>query len=197
MTYYNDFDTDNIKDAAKNAAGNWRKFDSFVWYGDSVDDPQNCFIFYPSHRDSDLLDVANHKAIVNRLQEKFPDSDLWWQESHSHWAVDYANAIVIRVYVGKKITEVFTDLMSVFYDLQQYPVLDDDLFSELEYDALFDNTADCIHGLGLDIEESDDLTSEVLDWLHENHLEETENIDGIGAYPSEDIVRLFFEANND
>ena len=42
-----------LEDAAKEAAGNWQHFESFVWFRDSeIDDPDNWAIIYTHNRDS-------------------------------------------------------------------------------------------------------------------------------------------------
>jgi hypothetical protein len=42
-----------LEEAAKEAAGNWQRFESFVWFRDEeVDDPDNWAIVYTHNRDS-------------------------------------------------------------------------------------------------------------------------------------------------
>jgi hypothetical protein len=47
----------DLDEAARQAAGNWRTFESFCWHrGRELDDADDWAIFYTHHRDSGLLD---------------------------------------------------------------------------------------------------------------------------------------------
>jgi len=55
-----------LEDAAENAAGNWQRFDSFVWFRDrEVEDADKWSIIYTHNRDSGLLDQSNASVIAN------------------------------------------------------------------------------------------------------------------------------------
>jgi len=54
-------DWTDIEAAAKEAAGNHRKFDCFAWH-ERPDDDENWCIVYVSNRDSGLLDQSNADA---------------------------------------------------------------------------------------------------------------------------------------
>ena len=55
----------NLEEAARKAAGNWRDFNSFVWFRDrELEDSEQWAIIYTSHRDSTLLDQSNAAAIT-------------------------------------------------------------------------------------------------------------------------------------
>ena len=78
-----------LEDAAQEAAENWRKFESFVWWRErEMDDADRWAIVYTSNRDSGLLDQSN-SAVIAKALESFTeghDPDVVF-ESHSHWAV--------------------------------------------------------------------------------------------------------------
>ena len=64
-----------LEDAAKEAAGNWQRFESFVWFRDSeIADPDNWAIIYTHNRDSGLLDQSNADAIAEAM-EPFTNGD--------------------------------------------------------------------------------------------------------------------------
>src|ERR1017187_1225353 len=49
-----------LEDAAREAAGNWKRFESFCWFRErDLDDPENWAIIYTHNRDSRLLDQSN------------------------------------------------------------------------------------------------------------------------------------------
>ena len=58
----------NIEEAAQKAAGNWQRFDSFVWFRDrEIDDADQWAIIYTSNRDSGLLDQSNASVIATAM----------------------------------------------------------------------------------------------------------------------------------
>ena len=56
----------DLETAAREARGNWRKFDSFAWH-DRPEDSAEWAIVYTHNRDSDLLDQSNADAIDKAL----------------------------------------------------------------------------------------------------------------------------------
>ena len=98
-----------LEEAAKQAAGNWHKFECFVWHRRiEVGDPDNWAILYTQHRDSGLLDQSN-ASVIEKALEPFTESDdpdvVF--ESHSHWAVGHIGGFSIRVFRNGEITEAF------------------------------------------------------------------------------------------
>ena len=51
-----------VEEAAKKAAGNWRKFESFLWFRE-LDRPEDWAIFYSHTRDSGLMEQSNAHPI--------------------------------------------------------------------------------------------------------------------------------------
>ena len=99
----------DLDEAARQAAGNWRTFESFCWHrGRELDDAGDWAIFYTHHRDSDLLDQSN-ADFIRRALEPFTnadDPDVVF-ESHRHWAVGHIGGVSIRVNRNGEITEAF------------------------------------------------------------------------------------------
>ena len=60
-------DWNDKEQAAKEMAGNWRKFQSFAWHrGHALEDAGQWAIVYTSHRDSGLLNQSNSTEIARR-----------------------------------------------------------------------------------------------------------------------------------
>ena len=96
----------SVEDAAKTAAGNWKKFQCFVWFRDKeVMEADNWAILYTHHRVSGLLDESNASVIRNEMlpfaEGRNPDVVF---ESHSHWAVGHVNGFSLRVFKRGRIT---------------------------------------------------------------------------------------------
>ena len=121
-----------LEDAAKEAAGNWQRFESFCWFRESeIADPDNWAIIYTHNRDSGLLDQSNADAIAEAMEPftEGDDPDVV-MESHDHWAVGHVDGFSIRVYRNGEITEAFKTYHDLMEQMDGYPVLDEEDYSE-------------------------------------------------------------------
>jgi len=101
-----------LENAAQQAAGNWQKFQCFVWdRARDLDDSDQWAIVYTHHRDSGLLDQSNAAVILKAIKPftEGDEPDVVF-ESHSHWAVGHVDGMSIRVYRDGQITEAFRKL---------------------------------------------------------------------------------------
>jgi len=122
----------DLNEAARAAAGNWRKFTCFVWF-EKPEEPDDWAIVYVANRDSGPLERANAKAIAIEL-EAFGDDVR--EESHNHWAVGHVDGYAIRVYRDGNITAAFAKWVEIQDRLDDYPVLDEDLHSQEEQEEI-------------------------------------------------------------
>ena len=117
-----------VEEAAKQAAGNWRDFDSFVWHRrNEIADPDNWAIFYTHHRDSGLLDESNASVIETALRpfSEADDPDVVL-ESHSHWLVGHVDGFSIRVFRNGEITDACRTYRQLQERITDYPILDEE-----------------------------------------------------------------------
>ena len=103
------------------------------YFGASWDDYYSAGV--GQSRDSDALERANFDAMVNRLREvdsqgEDSESGGWRIVEESHWAVGWVQWIAIH----ESATDALAAAEQAQADLADYPVLDDDLFSEYEND---------------------------------------------------------------
>jgi hypothetical protein len=185
-----------IEDAAKKAAGNWRRFDSFCWDRSSeIEDPDSWAIIYTKHRDSGLLDQSNAAAITKVMREftDCDDPDVVF-ESHSHWAVGHIDGFSIRVLRDGEATPAFERYHELTISLADYPVLDESDYSDREYEATLENVADAAWRLKRQFKLPDDWTSQVYGWFSDNDDSAIENRDDQGGYPNEEQLRTAFIA---
>lgn len=117
----------------------WTQPDS--WFGVRWD---GWLVFLGKHRDSDDLDQSNFAVALAELTECYTDSD-WLDHadssmgsvppvyvvSESHWAVGWIEWIAIHPSCPKAVT--VARLLAERLD--QYPVLDDDDYSEREEES--------------------------------------------------------------
>ena len=185
-----------LEDAATEAAGNWKDWTCFVWDRErDLNDPDNWAIFYTHNRDSGLLAQSNADAITKAM-EPFTDTDDpdVVMESHSHWAVGHVDGFSIRVYRHGEITEAFKTYHELSEQLADYPILDEEDYSERELEATLENINDAAWRVKDEYELKDGWESEVYSWLSDNRSGSVENRDDQGGYPEEDDLRAAFDA---
>ena len=185
-----------LEDAAKRAAGNWRKFGCFCWHRErELADPDNWAIFYTHHRDSDLLDQSN-AAVIQKTLERFTegdDPDVVF-ESHSHWAVGHIDGFSVRVFHNCEMTEAFRAYHELQERLDEYPVLDEDDYSNREFEATLENIRNVAWRLKNAYALTDGWEIELYLWLSENNPRAIENRDDQGGCPSEEELEAAFDS---
>jgi hypothetical protein len=185
-----------LENAANEAAGNWRKFDSFCWHrARDLDDPENWCIVYSHNRDSGLLDQSN-AAAIDKAMESFTEADDpdVMAEHHHHWACGWIDGYCIRVYRRGRITKAFKAYHALAERLANYPILDEEDYSNRECEATLANLPDAAWKLKHDFDLPDEWEEEVYSWLSDNMPGAVENRDDQGGYPSESQLRAAFEA---
>ena len=180
-----------IEEAATDAAGNWQEFHSFVWWRKSeLESPTDWLIHYTHNRDSGLMDQSNAAQISEALKQ-FTDGDDpdVVEESHSHWAVGYVDGFSLRVFRNGKITEAFRTFHELMERLATYPILNEDDYSNREYEATAENIGQAARQISDEYELPEDWEYEVYGWLSDNDCGELESRSDQGGWPSEEALR--------
>lgn len=185
----------DVEEAAKEAAGNWRRFQCFTWWRErEIEDSKKWAIIYTHHRDSGLLDQSNaeviRKAILPFADTEDPDVVF---ESHSHWAVGSIDGFSIRVFRNDTITKAFRKYHELAEQVASYPILDETDYSNREYEATIENIGNAAWKLKSDYELPKGWEGEVYSWLSDNRYSAIENCDDQGGYPSEEELVEAFE----
>lgn len=184
--------TNEIDLFASEFCANWLKFECFAWDYYNEDDSLLWGIWYYSNRDSSLLEQANGDYIENHWykEHEFNKSDNIRLERHNHWAVGYVDGLSIKVYKDDTKVE-YTDEFELFYNeiihpLQDYPVLNDEIYSQLEYDTLTENIRQCLQ-FDCKFDLIDNLPDEYLEniqnMLWDKYNEDCENLDNHWLMP--------------
>jgi len=185
-----------LEDAAREAAGNWQHFDCFVWFRrNELDDAENWALIYTHNRDSGLLSRSN-AAVIEKALEPFTegdDPDVVF-ELHSHWAVGHVDGFSIRVLRGTQVTDAFKAYHELMEQMADYPVLDEEDYSNREYEATLENLADAAWRLKHDFDLPEGWESDVYSWLSDHNCGAVENRDDQGGYPDEGELREAFES---
>ena len=117
MTNTTGIDWSDVAAAAKQMAGNWRKFASFSWRRSrDLDAPDAWMLCFTSYRNSGSLSKANERIINERLEPysegEDPDVVL---ERHDHFAVGYVDGFSLRVVrPDGTVTEAFQKFCRIF-----------------------------------------------------------------------------------
>lgn len=174
-----------LEEAAKKFAGNHRKFESFCWWG-RPDESDLWGIYHTQHRDSKILDQSNAAAIEKEL-EPWMDGDEGdvIPQSFNHWAVGWIEGYAVRVYRDGQITEAFQKFYELIQRMENYSVLDEEDFSNREWEAAIKNISQRGE-FAKDAHES--WAHDVAGWLYDYNELEMENSDGMGAYPSDEAI---------
>jgi hypothetical protein len=185
-----------LEEAAKEAAGNWRRFSCFVWFRErDIPDPENWAVIYTRNRDSGLLDQSNAQQIAEALEPytEGDDPDLVF-ESHDHWAVGHVDGFSIRVYRNGQITAAFRTYHDLMAQLDGYPILDEEDYSRRECEATLENITDAAWRVKHAFVLPEGWEGDVYSWLSDHRQSAVENRDDQGGYPEEDDLRAAFDA---
>lgn len=184
----------DLKEAAKEAAGNWQRFHCFAWFkAKDLDRPDTWAIIYTHHRDSGLLDQSNAEVIRKAMLPftKGDDPDVVF-ESHHHWAVGHINGFSVRVYKRGRITRAFRTYHELAERIDTYPILDETDYSNREYEATLENIPLAAWRLKDTYVLPEQWEGDVYSWLSENRCNALENTDDQGGWPSEEELEEAF-----
>ena len=183
-----------LEDAAREAAGNWQHFECFSWHrAGELNDPDNWAIIYTNHRDSGLIDQSNAEAIAEAMTPFIKKGDVV-VEHHNHWAVGWVDGYSIRVFRRGHITKAFRTYHQIAQRLTDYPILDEEDYSNREYEATIENLTDAAWKLKNEYELPEGWEESVYNWFSEHACSAIESSDDQGGYPNEDQLRAAFEA---
>lgn len=139
-------DCGSLEDAAEFAAGNYKDWDCFVWYGeDDVHNNQNvCLGYIVNNVEPTVNQRVWQKVIKTRLAK-------WWSEdfdpkfivsdfgSSFHGDKDVLNGLMIRVYDDEgKITEAFQELYNIALEVEENEKLDETIWEEINKELFID-----------------------------------------------------------
>ena len=189
--------TIDIEEAAQKVAGNWKHFDSFVWFRDrELDDADQWAVVYTNNRDSRMLDQSNAAFIAEALEPfaEGDDPDVVF-ESHHHWAVGHVDGFSIRVFHRNgEITEAFTKYHELAERMADYPTLDESDYSERELEATLSNIQEAACRLKNEFDLPEGWVGQAYEWLSDHLPNEIDNRDDQGGYPKEEALRAAFQA---
>lgn len=165
--------------------GYWGDEDMFVTWGFTGHDRTGM---------SKTLEEANFKAISEDLMTKYPDD--FRIEHYSHWACGWVDRLVCRIlnhkdkgFVEENITEAFAKAIEYHIKLEDYPIFDENLYSEMEAEQVIE----CIRDLPkylLDMINQDDAfwIDKIIHSLYENL--NVEIVPDADIYPKDEDILM-------
>lgn len=165
--------------------GYWGSEDMFVTWG---------FTGHNMNGVSSILEQANFKAISKDLIEKFPED--FRIEQFSHWACGWVDQLVCRIlihkdkgFVEENITEAFRKVIDYHNSLEDYPIIDENLYTEMENAAIIESMAELPEYLLEMIDTNDSF------WIDKTLHSLYENLDveispDANIYPKDDEILM-------
>ena len=110
--------------------------------------PDGDFVILTQHRDSEALDRSNwicacevlHAEPWDNGHEEYEARPQVYHWRASHWAVGWIEYLMIR---ADALESVLSDATRIVCDLADYPVLDEDHFSNLEFEESCEHWEQC------------------------------------------------------
>lgn len=169
----------DVDEAAREAAGNWQKFESFAWHDKPADAAHWCIV-YTHNRDSDVLTRSNAEAIHKEMSGFITgrDNASVRAEDHNHWACGWVKGYAIKVYTKSgKVTVAFRKWCELQARLADYPVLDEEAHSRMEYEECLETIKACGRGTVLEALDDDYWPGRVYRELNVNHPDDVREDD--------------------
>ncbi len=185
-----DIDWSDVKAAAVLVAGNWRRFSCFAWHrGYGLEDADRWCVWYTSSRDAGLLEQSNEMVFNDRLRpfSEGHDPDVVF-ERHSHFAVGYLDGSSVRVFrADGTITPAFEEFCRIKEALEDYPILNEQDYTEREYLETLANYRSEMWSLRKELPE--DWEAEVYGWFSDHGQHEfIENRDDRGGWAAQEKI---------
>ena len=129
------------------------------------------------NRDSTLLDTSNWKMALKELDE------LEGYEVHrfGHWACGWYEVILLEPR-----TPAHDKAIAMGKRLADYPVLNEEDYSDREYEATLENIACQLRMMDVVEELPDDMAGQLLSWFWDNDQSAVENCDDQGGWPTDE-----------
>lgn len=136
------------------------------------------------HRNSDILDKSNAKSMIATLESDPSLSEDWEVVSCGHWAVGWVEHLSFRVVDEDGNPSRVARVIKGFFDaIEEYPILDEEDFSQMEYDDTLENIENHYLRTKFHDDVPEDWASQMFSWFWDNDQSAVEPCDGGGGYP--------------
>jgi hypothetical protein len=148
------------------------------------------------HRDSDQLERSNWEVISSDLMKKHPNTV---EITHcGHWAVGWIDHLTVKM-VDKngRITRAGLDVLDWYEKLTDYPLADEQHYSDLQWEEGYDGALRSIrydHPKNMIDELPDNWIGLVYEWIHEHDNTLYEAVYDNEGWLPEDTIKAACEA---
>lgn len=141
-------------------------------------------------RDSDIREEANAAAMKVMLKSDSSLEEDWEITGCRHWAVGWVDHLSFRVLDDEgELTRIARVIKGIFDALSEYPILDDALYSDMQYEATLKNIRNHYPGSGnIKDDAPKDWPVQMHSWWSERDEYSAIDDDGDdkGGYPSKE-----------
>ena len=120
----------------------WERPDDYAAFNEDAN-PVGDYVIYTRHRDSSIMAECNYTEIfrsLSQLARMLEQSDKVYDFRANHWAVGWVEYIIVRHDAHPDILEEAAEYICALAD---YPCLDDEAYSERQFDAILDYWENC------------------------------------------------------
>jgi hypothetical protein len=183
-----------IEEAADEAAGNWTKFEAFWWKSEKQpEDSENWMLYSIRHRDSDLLTQSNAIEIEKQM-EPFIKSEDAFIGNFGHFLVGWIDHLAVRVKNSSgKVTDAFKKLYELMVKMEDYPVLNEEHWSEMEDEDTHKNVLASVKSVAPNMKNKyiNRWAYTVQDMMRRDNL--LDPVDGFGGYAEDSVVAEYLK----
>lgn len=150
------------------------------------DGQEDWLVFPMAHQPkiSTLLDDSNWESLCAAMDESDPNGTDHKVHYFGHWTSDF------EIVVVRPGSPAHAEAERLAAALADYPVLDEEDYSDREYEATLDNIKSelcrttIVGADGAELNETADLACELFGWFSDNDQSAVESRDGHGGWPS-------------
>jgi hypothetical protein len=184
------WDWDDPVAAGEALANNHRKNRDWAWWGRPEND-QNWFIYHTHNRDSTLLAQSN-AIIMRKLLATHISRGTIEDQRFNHFLCGWSDALVVKVFTSRgKITKAWEAFCEIMQKLENYPVLNEEHYGEMEIEASMTGIECSAGDTGMLLDRDQlpkDWVSQCYHWFSDNHDNALQSRDDNGAYPDQDVM---------
>lgn len=184
----------DMQKAAQEFAGNWQQWRYFIWDYRHDEHADQWGIWYTNNVSAGLIEESNQAQIEATFKAHHSDTEneMWRIEGHKHDVCGWLDCISVRVYGDDgAISPEFMTLCDIRNRLEAYPILNEDDYSQREYDATLANIESELRLAGI---ETNVQPADIFSWLWEHHQSSVESRDDRGGYPDGEAIQEAVDA---
>jgi hypothetical protein len=161
-----------------------------------------------------IADISNWECAIAEMKRLFPDTydESFCEVGLKHWAVGHCDRLTVKVLrsevphhmiTDEDITDEFKAIIDIStYLANEYPILDEEDYSERQHEACAKNIEWCIDNnifaWSEYVNKSVDMGYAILSWLYDNGYDCCDyDYHGVPVFPDEEILEAVYHLGYD